>query len=431
MNDDKNYKDIYDIFNEPIGVGSFGTVFKAKVKNKEEYVAIKIINKEKIKRDLRQKYLTEDINDEYNKIENNLIKEVDCMKKCSVNNKNSIELYDIYKNEKEFIIVMELCDDNLMDLLIKKKEGFSLSEIYDILSQLNNAFKIMSENKIAHRDLKPQNILVRYNNKEKTDYTLKISDYGISKAYEDNANFETFTGTLEYTAPEILKGEKYNYQCDLWSLGIIIYMLHFKNSPFRGCSTQSSILLKVEKQGRKLFKNSGNSSFNDLIIGLLQKDPKKRLTWEKYFNHPFFKNKPKEVKTNKNDELSKSVNAEKVNLGAYENSYNDGSFWNKIKQVGKKVGIKPLYIALLLYYSLSKASILNKALIIGALGYFISPLDLIPDYIPILGLSDDAAVLMFAYYKIQNSIDDDIRDNAKNKLEEIFGDFDEDIIEGY
>lgn len=146
MNDDKNYKDIYDIFNEPIGVGSFGTVFKAKVKNKEEYVAIKIINKEKIKRDLRQKYLTEDINDEYNKIENNLIKEVDCMKKCSVNNKNSIELYDIYKNEKEFIIVMELCDDNLMDLLIKKKEGFSLSEIYDILSQLNNAFKIMSEN---------------------------------------------------------------------------------------------------------------------------------------------------------------------------------------------------------------------------------------------------------------------------------------------
>ena len=65
------------------------------------------------------------------------------------------------------------------------------------------------------------------------------------------------------------------------------------------------------------------------------------------------------------------------------------------------------------------------------MGYFISPLDLIPDYIPILGLSDDAAVLMFAYYKIQNSIDDDIRDNAKNKLEEIFGDFDEDIIEGY
>ena len=65
------------------------------------------------------------------------------------------------------------------------------------------------------------------------------------------------------------------------------------------------------------------------------------------------------------------------------------------------------------------------------MGYFISPLDLIPDYIPILGLSDDAAVLMFAYYKIQNSIDDDIRDNAKDKLEEIFGDFDEDIIEGY
>ena len=58
---------------------------------------------------------------------------------------------------------------------------------------------------------------------------------------------------------------------------------------------------------------------------------------------------------------------------------------------------------------------MNKALIIGSLGYFISPLDLIPDYIPIIGLSDDAALLMFTYYKIHSIIDDEIRDNAKKK----------------
>ena len=365
MKDKEDYKDLYDILQKPIGVGSFGTVFKAKKKDKEEYVAIKKINKEKIKGDLRQRLLSDNI--QYKKTEETLIKESECMKICSINNKNSIELYDIYNTEEEFVIIMELCDDNLLNLLIHKNEGFSFSEIYDILIQLNNTFKIMSDKKIAHRDLKPQNILIKYNNKENNDCTYKISDYGISKAYENKRQFETMTGTLEFTAPEVLKGEKYDYKCDLWSLCIIIYMLKFKINLFKGC-TSDSILSKCNL-GKRLYKKSGNAIFDDLICGLLQKDPKKRFTWEKYLNHDFFKNN-----------RSKEIDAEKVNLGKYEKSYNDVSFWDKIKKIGKKLGVKPLYIALLLYYSISKASFLDKALIIGALGYFISPLDLIPDY---------------------------------------------------
>ena len=117
MENDKNYKDIYD--NEKlIGSGSFGNVFKAKIKDKEEYVAIKKINKEKIKENLREQYITEDIMDEYNKIERCLKREVDYMQKCSINNNNTIKLYNIYNNEEEFVIVMELCDENLMHLLI-------------------------------------------------------------------------------------------------------------------------------------------------------------------------------------------------------------------------------------------------------------------------------------------------------------------------
>ena len=427
MENDKNYKDIYD--NEKlIGSGSFGNVFKAKIKDKEKYVAIKKINKEKIKENLREQYITEDIMDEYNKIERCLKREVDYMQKCSINNNNSIKLYNIYNNEEEFVIVMELCDENLMHLLIRKKE-FSLSEIYNILMQLNNTFRIMWANKIAHRDLKPQNILIKYNNKEKTDYTVKITDYGISKTYENNKNFETFIGTLEYIAPEILKGKEYDYKCDLWSLGIIIYLLYFRENPFRGC-TQNSILSKLKTMGRNLFKKkSGNPIFDNLINGLLENVPKKRFTWEEYLNHSFFQNKPSNLIYNKK---SNEIGVENVNLSNYENSYDEGSFWEKVKNVGKKIGIKPLYIALLLYYSMSKASLINKALIIGSLGYFISPLDLIPDYIPIIGLSDDAALLMFTYYRIYTIINDEIRDNAKKKIESIFGsDFDKKLIDGY
>ena len=432
MEEENNYKEFYDIDKYPIGHGASGSVYKAKIKNKEEYVAIKIIDKDRIKNNLKQEYLKEDISEEYLKIEQSFIKEVESMKKCSLNNNNSIKLYNVYNNEKEFVIVMELCDSNLMDLLIKRKEGFNLSEIYDILIQLNKAFKIMSDNKIAHRDLKPQNILIKYNNKEKTEYTVKITDYGISKAYEKNENFETTIGTLDFIAPEILKGKKYNYKCDLWSLGIIIYMLHFKKNPFTGC-TQNTIISKLEL-GQKIFKKTGNTVFDDLINGLLTKNPKKRLSWKEYFDHSFFKNRPIEStpKINKNDEneklldknkseQSEIIDAKQVNFNKYENSYNEESFWGKIKNSGKKIGIKPLYIAFLLYYSLSKASFINKALIIGALGYFITPLDLIPDYIPIIGLSDDIAILMFAYYRIYHEIDDEIRDKAKEKLESIVG----------
>ena len=445
MKIEKNYQDIYDINKKKIGSGSFGNVFKAKYKDKEEYVAIKIIDKDNIKEGLRQLYLNDDIEKEYLKIEQCLIKEVQYMKKCSINNNNSIKVYDIYNTEEEFVIVMELCDENLMNLLVKKGKdgGFYLSEIYNILMQLNNTFKIMSEDKIAHRDLKPQNILIKYNNEEKKDYTVKITDYGISKTYENNANFETFAGTLEYIAPEILKGEKYNYKCDLWSLGIIIYLLYFRENPLRGC-TQQSILSKCSF-GKKLFKKSGNSIFDDLIRGLLENNPKKRFTWKQYLNHSFFRNKPiKEYLYIKiqNDEKEKllsekkvkksgEIDAEKINVGKYENSYNEGSFWDKVKNAGKKLGIKPLYVALLLYYSMAKASLLDKALIVGSLGYFISPLDLIPDYIPIIGLTDDAAVLMFTYYRIFRIIDDEIRDNAKKTLESVFGtDYDKKIIEG-
>ena len=70
-------------------------------------------------------------------------------------NINSVKYYEYFKNENNFVIIMELCDENLLQLLLtKNKGGFNVKEIYEIMNQLNNAFKIMKENKIIHRDLK-------------------------------------------------------------------------------------------------------------------------------------------------------------------------------------------------------------------------------------------------------------------------------------
>ena len=112
-----------------------------------------------------------------------------------------------------------------------------------------------------------------------------------------------------------------------------------------------------------------------------------------------------------------------------EKNFSDEGFWSKVKKYAVKLGVKPLYLALLLYYSIPKASYLDKAIIIGTLGFLISPLDLILDTIPVIGLADDVAALMFAYSRVKHNIDDEIRKKAKEKLSSLLGNYDESIIE--
>ena len=101
--------------------------------------------------------------------------------------------------------------------------------------------------------------------------------------------------------------------------------------------------------------------------------------------------------------------------------------------MAKKAGIKLIYIALLLYYYLqsSHISTKDKAIIYGALGYFIFPFDIIPDYIPFIGYTDDLSILMYAYKKVKSKIDDHIREKAKNKLNSFFGNYEQSQIAEY
>mgnify|MGYP002623859812 CR=1 FL=1 len=208
-----NYKDYYENIEE-IEKGLFSSVYKAKVKGKEEYVALKIFDKEKIKKALRNEYCKQDIDEEYYKI-TNFENEIKFMKICGENNENSVKYYQKFETDNKFVIVMELCDGNLIDF-IKLKRHINISDIYEILCQLNHTFKIMNKNKIAHRDLKLENILFKYGNKDKTKYIFKMSDYGVGKEFLScSCRFSTKVGTLNYMAPEVLKGEKYNNECDL------------------------------------------------------------------------------------------------------------------------------------------------------------------------------------------------------------------------
>ena len=168
---------------------------------------------------------------------------------------------------------MEKCDEDL-ESFIEEKGKISESMIKEILTQLNKAFKIMFSNNIIHRDLTPRNILVN-----KDPLIVKLADFGNSRLF-NKTNFSTKIGTPIYMAPEIIGYEKNGYdptKCDLWSIGVIIYKLKFNEVP--------SVFYGGEIPGK-----FDNKYLDDLVRKLIVVDPNKRIDWNGYFNHPFFKN---------------------------------------------------------------------------------------------------------------------------------------------
>ena len=107
---------------------------------------------------------------------------------------------------------------------------------------------------------------------------------------------------------------------------------------------------------------------------------------------------------------------------SYSNKFSSKGFVDKISRIAKRAGSKLVYVALVLFYTLQskEVSLKDKAIIVGALGYLISPLDVIPDAIPIVGLSEDLTVLMYVINKIWVDVPDDVKTKARTKLSEWF-----------
>ena len=184
---------------------------------------------------------------------------------------NSVEYFNHFDDDEYYYIVMEKCDEDL-EKFIQEKGAISESMIKEILSQLNKAFKIMHSNKIIHRDLKPQNILVN-----KNPFTIKLADFGNCRLF-NKTNFSTNIGTLGYAAPEQSNQNYDPTKCDLWSIGVIIYKLKFNEVPLYALFA-GNIPGKFD-----------NKHLDDLVRKLIVYDPNKRIGWNEYFNHPFFKN---------------------------------------------------------------------------------------------------------------------------------------------
>ena len=244
--------------------------------------AIKIVDKYDIQKFLKEKYFrvpTEEEINEFIKSYINLINDMRILEGNKRENENAIKLYGYYDTKDEIAIIMELCDDNLLNYYAKRKENFTADEIMQLLNQLNKTFRIMVENKINHGCINLKKIYLKYLDMHKTKYVAKLK---LAPKIPEIKNKEV------YCSPEILKYglSEFNEASDLWSLGVIIYTLFFREYPYYG-QNEEEILNKIQN---KTLKKTGISNLDNLIMNLLIEDPTKRITWEKYFYHPFFKN---------------------------------------------------------------------------------------------------------------------------------------------
>ena len=375
--EEDDFSKYYDrIEGEEIGEGRFSKVYKVKDKESNNLRAIKIMDIKNIRLSLINELIKQDVTNELNDIIKSFHNQIEYLQKCSQNNKNSVKYYEYFYKEDQFAIVMELCDGNLLDL-IKLKRGFTIEEIREIMEQLNNSLQIMSQNNIPHRDLTLENILIKYENKEKTKYILKLSDYGISNQLLSLSKvITTKIGTQRFMAPEVLDGKKNGSESALWSIGVILYLLYFKNFPYTEIG-EANILKQIQDLGNKYLKESENPIFDDLIRKLLVMEPEKRITWEQYFNHPFFNKKNKSEikmtvlinKTDKKDEDEEFKNIFFLENDLYkETTDQNHNFINELNQNNSELYINDKRVNFCKYFKPEKEGeykikIINKEII--------------------------------------------------------------------
>ena len=208
-----NIFDKYEIVTQ-IGAGGYARCLKVKNKITNQFYACKELQKNKLS--------------DYNSLK----REISIM--IQLDHPNIIKLYEYYETETFIYLIMELCTGGeLFDTIIERTESgkpFTEKEAAVIFKQMMSAINYCHSNKIVHRDLKPENLLLL--NKEENS-PIKVIDFGMSVIYKDNDCMYERVGTAYYIAPEVLDGF-YDEKCDIWSAGIILYILLCGYPPFNG-----------------------------------------------------------------------------------------------------------------------------------------------------------------------------------------------------
>ncbi|CDY69753.1 BnaCnng65160D [Brassica napus] len=260
---------------EEVGRGHFGYTCAAKFKkgdSKGLQVAVKVIPKAK----MTTAIAIEDVR-----------REVKILRALSGHN-NLPHFYDAYEDHDNVYIVMELCEGGeLLDRILSRGGKYTEEDAKTVMIQILNVVAFCHLQGVVHRDLKPENFL--YTSKEDTSQ-LKAIDFGLSDYVRPDERLNDIVGSVYYVAPEVLH-RSYSTEADIWSVGVIVYILLCGSRPF-WARTESGIFRAVLKADPTFDDTPWpllSSEARDFVKRLLNKDPRRRLTAAQALSHPWIK----------------------------------------------------------------------------------------------------------------------------------------------
>jgi calcium-dependent protein kinase len=237
---------------------------------------------------------------------------------------NIIKLYEVFESDNSLYLIMEECyGGDLFSRISKRIEAndmYSEKEACEIIQQVLRAIEYCHNVGIVHRDLKPENLLYLHEGSEENN-PIKIIDFGLSQSINLNKMLSSKVGTAYYVAPEILAG-KYTEKCDIWSAGVILYILLSGEPPFNGPNDRI-IYSKIKKMDYNFpdekWKNI-SSEAKDLISKMLSPEAQ-RLSASQTLEHPWF-----------NLVKDKKISLEKLNIGK-DNFFKEYNESNQLKKI--------------------------------------------------------------------------------------------------
>ncbi|XP_030027243.1 serine/threonine-protein kinase unc-51 [Manduca sexta] len=261
-----------------IGHGAFAMVYKGrKRKNPSQAVAVKVVTKKGIQ-----------------KASEILVKEIKILRELTaLHHTNLVAMHDCMDSPAYVYVVMEYCNGGDLADYLQTNRLLSESTIQLFLRQLAEAMRAIHAKGIVHRDLKPQNILLTHNvapprTPHASEITLKIADFGFARFLEEGNMAVTLCGSPMYMAPEVIMSLKYDAKADLWSLGTIVYQCLTGKAPFQATTPHELKAFYENSVDLQPKMPAGTSSeLCSLLIGLLRRNPRERMPFEMFFNHPF------------------------------------------------------------------------------------------------------------------------------------------------
>jgi len=257
---------------QKLGTGSFAVVKEAWKKADNSPCAVKIIKTSNLKK--------EELEVVYD--------EVDILGK--IQHPNIVQLYDVFEAPKKLYLVMELLRGGELFDAIVNRGSYSEQDAASVIKSVASAIDHLHSIGVVHRDLKPENLLYA----DAAHTQIKLTDFGLAKLRGKSApgsqwTMNTACGTPGYVAPEVLKREAYSQAVDLWSLGVILYILLCGFPPFY--HEQTAQLYKQIKKGEFAFTSPYwddiSETARDLVCKLLVVDPAQRYTAKQVLAHPF------------------------------------------------------------------------------------------------------------------------------------------------